>query len=156
MATKSHKSARDHMVAAQQDLHPWPDTIEPSFDDPDRALRIYQDAQANRCHDHWAAGDLQVLAQYARTMTDLECAYRKLQVTGDVVMGGKHGATPVASPYARIVADLQSQCNALGRRLNIITSVAPHSNRQSADEHARREQEARRVLDRGDDNVTFM
>ncbi len=106
----THAAAVRHAL----DVHDWPLEVPGKTD---VSVSIFRKMQAQRAYVDWTPGDLLELARGCTLIEDVVSEAATLRNEGYVIDGANGG--PVKNPRAVIVAALNTQINALLRRLGI-------------------------------------
>ncbi len=127
-------------------LHDWPKT---AGECSEQTWQVYANNQSVRAYDDWQPSDLFELARLSRMQVDAVDLQDQLDDEGYIVMGGKNGTTKVENPLSRALGTLNSNINALARRLGM--TDASQNDKRSRGNRAQQEREAARAVNTGDD-----
>ncbi len=146
----TNRTSRNQQVKHAQNagkVHAWPDEAGPANQ---RAYEIYLMNQAARPYDDWTRHDLFELARMSRAQDMAVDLQDQLDDEGYIVLGGKHGTTPIENPAGRSLATLNGTINAIARRLGM-TTVKPDP--RTAQTAARDAEAARRTHGPSEDDL---
>lgn len=144
------------MVTASTDaekLHPWPSEVGLG---PDiSAMNVYHKAQLQRAYRDWTPIDLIELARASKLIALVDIEFEQYVREGVVIMGGRHGMTPMENPRGRAVSTLNGAINAILRRLGL-TSMSVADKRSQAN-RGQQERDMRTAdAKRGDDDLSLI
>ena len=152
----SRITTTNEMVAAAngaEKLHQWPSEVGLG---PDiSAMNVYNKAQLQRAYRDWTPIDLVELARASKLIALVDIEFEKYIREGVVIMGGRHGTTPMENPRGRAVSTMNSTINSMLRRIGL-TSMSVADKRSQAN----RGQQERDMRDadnsRDDDDMSLI
>ena len=104
----------------------WPDIV-PKFNDAERQVKadeVYLMILEARASQDWKTFDTVMVGHLARELVQYRDNVMILEKTGLLVKGGKHGNTPIRSPYVDLVANNLNRVQSLCRQLGLVSATA--------------------------------